>query len=79
MRGSGLHQQDFRFHSLEVVFGVVLMLGHGRADLAEVLLILPFHVLTHLINHALRLVQELLNLRGGVPRLQAFDRIDIFL
>ena len=60
MREGGLHQQDFRFPSLEVVLSIVLMLGHGRADVAEVQFVLPFQVLTHLVDHALRLIHDLL-------------------
>ena len=62
MREGDLHQHDFRFHSLEAVLRVVLMLGHGRADVAEMQFVVLFQVLTHLVHQALRLIHDPLRL-----------------
>ena len=62
VREGDLHHHDFRFHSLEAVLSVVLMLGHGRADVAEMQFVVLFQVLTPLVHQALRLIHDLLRL-----------------
>ena len=56
-----------------------MMLRHHGADHAQLIVVVLLDVHAHLVHQALPLVHELLSLRGGVPRLQALDLIDLFL
>ena len=80
-RESGLHQEDLlRLHTLEAILRLVLLLDHGGTDVAKVLLVFFLHVLAHLVDHALGLVQDLLRLRGvWIRRLHVFDLGNLLL